>query len=91
MKKTLLIGMASAAALVPAALGLSANPSLSAKVPVPSIQVPLTTVAATHDAHDDKGGQRSRTVSDDVKSSGKHGGGKHGSGKHGSGGHGSDD
>jgi hypothetical protein len=51
MKKTLMFTVAAAAALLPAATGLAANPSLSEKVPVSAVSA-ATRVPATHRADD---------------------------------------
>jgi hypothetical protein len=47
MRKMIIIGGAFLFALVPAGLGLAANPSLSARVPIPPAQVHSVREAAT--------------------------------------------
>jgi hypothetical protein len=47
MRKMMIVGGAFLVALVPAGLGLAANPSLSARVPIPPAQVRSVSEAST--------------------------------------------
>jgi hypothetical protein len=75
MKKMLIFGAAAIAALLPAGIGLAANPSFSARVPLAPAQVrlvtsdrsptPSPTATPSPGRSDDHGGNRPKGVSDD--------------------------